>query len=146
MSQPKLENLKIKKMIFQEEIGESGTLHLQGFVQFENQVDFNKLKKILPTAHLEKTKSVAASIKYCSKKNTRSGALYTYGISDSELSKEKKPPLEQEEILDNLKELALEDPKWNEEMATYFTIPMTVEVDNYWVKYWEKEYKKKEIQ
>ncbi len=109
LSQPNFCNLKIKKMIFQEEIGKKNTKHLQGFIQFENQIDFNVLKEILPQCHLEKCKSVAASIKYCSKEDTRAGTRYVHGIPDSMLSQNKKPDLTDEEIICNLKLEAYKD-------------------------------------
>lgn len=101
--------LKIKKLIFQEEIGKEKTKHLQGFVMFKNQVDFSVVKEALPTAHIEKCKCVGASIKYCSKKDTRSGALHTFGISPAELSRVKLPPLSEEEIYNHLLELSHKD-------------------------------------
>ncbi len=109
LSQPEFFKTKIIKLIFQEEIGKENTKHLQGFVQFKNQIDFSKLKEYLPKCHLEKCKSVAASIKYCSKEDTRSGTRYTYGISPAELTHEKKPPLSEEEIMANLKADAHKD-------------------------------------
>ena len=37
---------QIIKYLAQEEVGDNGTPHLQGTVQFKNQVDFSTLKKI----------------------------------------------------------------------------------------------------
>lgn len=62
--------------IFQEETGESGTPHLQGILMFKNAVSFSKLKKMLPTAHLEVSKNKIASMRYCSKNDTRTGVIY----------------------------------------------------------------------
>lgn len=53
--------------LFGEEIGESGTPHLQGCVRFPNPVSFEKLKKQFPRAHWEKCKNWKASIAYCKK-------------------------------------------------------------------------------
>lgn len=96
---------EVKKLIFQEEIGKNKTPHLQGFVQFKNPIDFHKIKEYLPECHLEKCASIRASIKYCSKEDTRLGTRYTYGISDSELAKIKIPPLSDEELLAGLREM-----------------------------------------
>lgn len=63
--------------IFQEETGESGTKHLQGMLYFTNAVSFNTVKTMLPRAHIEKMKSKIASIKYCSKEDTRTGEIYS---------------------------------------------------------------------
>ncbi len=109
LSQPNYFPQEIKKMIFQEELGKENTKHLQGFIQFKNQIDFRQIKKYLPKCHLGKCNSVTASIKYCSKEDTRSGTRYTYGISDSELFKKKLPPLTEEELLIGLENLANEE-------------------------------------
>ncbi len=103
LSQPFFFPQKIEKLIFQEEVGLKKTKHLQGFVRFKNQVEFTNMKKWLPTAHIEKTRSVAGSIKYCSKEATRAGERYTYGISDDELNKPVKPMMTQSEILEHMK-------------------------------------------
>lgn len=106
LSQPNYFNSEISKLIFQEEIGKESTPHLQGMVQFKNQIDFHKLKEQLPKCHLEKCKSVSASIKYCSKEDTRSGTRYTYGISESEITKIKIPRLTDDEVMINLRKMA----------------------------------------
>jgi len=61
--------------IFQEETGENGTPHLQGYICFKKKDrPFNKFdnKKI----HWEKCKSPKDAIKYCSKEETRTGSIY----------------------------------------------------------------------
>ncbi len=116
LSQPHFFKNKIKKLIFQEEIGENKTKHLQGFVQFKNQVDFEIIKAQIPKCHIEKARSVAAAIKYCSKKESRSGIRYMDGISNHELWSEKKEPLTHEEIMFELKRQAwaeLEEDKFH---------------------------------
>lgn len=62
---------------FQEETGESGTKHLQGMVYYKNARSFNQMKNMFRTAHIEKMKNKIASIKYCSKEETRTGKIYT---------------------------------------------------------------------
>ena len=64
------------KYIFQEETGEKKTKHLQSFIYFDNARSFTSLKKLLPKAHLEAARNKAASIKYCSKEDTRTGKIY----------------------------------------------------------------------
>ncbi len=93
----------IKKLAFQEELGENKTLHLQGVVVFANQVGFDRVKQFLPSAHIEKCKSVAASVRYCTKEQTRVGKVVTYGIAASMLNKKKSPPKSDDEIYDILK-------------------------------------------
>lgn len=65
----------IKSYIFQEETGENGTPHLQGFVEFKNKLRPKTL--FSSRIHWEKTKNVEASIAYCSKEETRTGKVYS---------------------------------------------------------------------
>jgi hypothetical protein len=62
--------------VFQEETGAGGTPHLQGILMFKNAVSFSKLKRMLPTAHLEAARNKIASMRYCSKEDTRTGDIY----------------------------------------------------------------------
>lgn len=65
------------KYVFQEEIGDLGTKHLQGLLMFKSPRSFNSIKKLIPRAHWEPTKSKNASIRYCSKAETRAGEIYS---------------------------------------------------------------------
>ncbi len=50
------------------EIGESGTKHLQGFLSFKNPMSFSTLKKYLPKSHIEICKGGKnANLAYCKK-------------------------------------------------------------------------------
>lgn len=69
-----------KWYIFQEETGESGTPHLQGTICLQKKQRLTQLKHIEPSIHWEPTKSVKASIEYCTKYESRSGKIYSYGI------------------------------------------------------------------
>lgn len=66
-----------KTFVFQEEIGESGTHHYQGVVSFENPRSFKAIVKTFtddsgkPLAHWEKCRNLTASIRYCTKLDTR---------------------------------------------------------------------------
>lgn len=54
--------------IYGHEIGENGTPHLQGFIQFTKPTTLTKAKLYLPRAHLEPRKgSVKEAIEYCKK-------------------------------------------------------------------------------
>jgi len=76
-----LEN-EAKKFIFQEEIGEQKTPHLQGFIQFTNARSFDSVKQLLGhNVHIEKCKDINASIQYCRKKETRVKGPWAKGIN-----------------------------------------------------------------
>lgn len=52
------------------EVGDEGTPHLQGYVQFKNPVHFTSMKKIMERAHLEKAKgSPEQNFEYCTKQH-----------------------------------------------------------------------------
>lgn len=57
--------------VFQKEMGELETPHLQGVVQFKNAREFNALKTAVGRAHWEKCKNFAASKRYCCKAEGR---------------------------------------------------------------------------
>lgn len=70
-----------KWYVFQEEVGKEGTPHLQGTLCLKVKQRLTQLKKIIdPSIHWEPTKSVKASLVYCTKKETATGKLYVYGI------------------------------------------------------------------
>ncbi len=73
------------KYVFQEEVGKNNTKHLQGVVTFKNAISFRSLKKISEKIHWEKCNNLKASIRYCSKEETRAGKIYQHGIKQSEL-------------------------------------------------------------
>lgn len=62
--------------IFQEEIGESGTEHLQGTIKLKSK---GRPFELFPDIqiHWEKTNSVKNAIEYCSKEKSRNGKIYT---------------------------------------------------------------------
>lgn len=65
------------KYCFQEETGAQGTKHLQGVLYFKNARSFAAVKKMIPRAHIEKTIDFNASVRYCSKEDSRTGKIYT---------------------------------------------------------------------
>lgn len=65
-----------KKFIFQKEIGEQGTPHLQGFAEFNKKIRPDSLK-LNKTIHWEKCRNKEASIEYCKKSETATGEIYT---------------------------------------------------------------------
>ncbi len=72
-----LENLKSCDYIFQPEIGESGTPHLQGCLLFKQPKAFNQIKSLLPGAHIETMKYRKKAIAYCMKSETKTGPRHT---------------------------------------------------------------------
>jgi hypothetical protein len=49
------------------ELGDSGTPHLQGVIAFKTSYRLSQLKKLIPKAHWEPTKSLDHSVNYCTK-------------------------------------------------------------------------------
>jgi len=69
----------IKRYSFQEEVGDSGTPHLQGYLEFITKRRPLSIFKELG-AHWEKCKNTKAAIAYTQKSDTRAGKLYLKGI------------------------------------------------------------------
>lgn len=59
--------LEASTIVVGEEVGESGTPHLQGFVTFSHAMRLTALKKLSPRAHWEQAKSKEAAANYCMK-------------------------------------------------------------------------------
>lgn len=55
----------------QEEVGESGTPHIQGAVRFKLQKDFGAVKLLIPGAHIEVARRWEEAKAYCEKDDTR---------------------------------------------------------------------------
>lgn len=73
----KLESLEkqYKDSVWQSEIGESGTKHLQIGLYFKNAKTFEQVKKHFPKAHIERARNWAALKKYCNKEDTFDGKI-----------------------------------------------------------------------
>lgn len=64
----KIKDIECKYLVIGYEVGEQGTKHLQGYIQFPNPVSFNALRTMLFNAHIEKAKgSPAQNRDYCTK-------------------------------------------------------------------------------
>ncbi len=66
----------IKSLTWQIEEGEKNTPHIQGVVQFKNQMTFDTMKKKFPGAHIEVCKNFNASKHYCQKEEGRISGPY----------------------------------------------------------------------
>lgn len=63
-----LKELKYKYVILGDELGESGTPHIQGYIVFSSPISFSSIKKKIPKAHIEVSKGNAEQNReYCSK-------------------------------------------------------------------------------
>lgn len=72
----KLKDL-IKYAILADEVGESGTPHIQGFAQFYDRIRLTALKKLFPTAHFEAMRGTPSQAsEYCKK----DGRFITDGV------------------------------------------------------------------
>jgi len=76
----KITGTECLRFVFQEEIGEQGTKHLQGFIEHKNPRTMSAMKKLLERAHWEKCNNIKASIAYCQKPETRNGRVFRKGV------------------------------------------------------------------
>ncbi len=69
-----------KYTMYQLELGENCTSHIQGYVELKTAKSLKGVKKILPTAHWEERRGTQEqAIKYCSKKETRVDGPFEQG-------------------------------------------------------------------
>lgn len=67
---------EVKYLIFGKEIAETGTPHLQGFIQFKTDKSLKQVTTLLPGSHCEPTRGTACqAADYCKK----DGDFYEYG-------------------------------------------------------------------
>lgn len=85
------------KYVFQEEIGDSGTPHVQGCFYSKEPIRFETVKNMLPKCHIEPCKKWKKSIEYCSKPETRNGKVY-HNIKDLVIKYIPKDPLKGKEL------------------------------------------------
>ena len=70
-------------LVYQEEIGESGTYHFQGYCEFSQQIPFPQAKELLggPGVHIEPRRGTQEqAIAYSEKEDTRVDGPYRHGI------------------------------------------------------------------
>lgn len=81
----------VEYLVAQEETGNSGTRHLQGFLQLQSPRAMSFVKKLLPGAHLEMRKgTVKQAVEYCNKDDTRTGARMECGEVNQRASQGKR--------------------------------------------------------
>lgn len=91
--------------VFQEEIGEQGTPHLQGTLKLKKRARLTEMKRVLgKDVRWSVTKSCSASVAYCSKEDTRAGQIFTYGIELPEEVHVHEPRGWQLQVMDIIKE------------------------------------------
>lgn len=77
-----IKKLNTDYQIIGDEVGESGTPHLQGYLHFSSSVSFKTIQKAIPRAHIEVAKGSASSNRtYCSKEKVlhEAGTIPTQG-------------------------------------------------------------------
>lgn len=77
-------NSKVRGAVWQLEVGESGTPHYQGYIEFTDKMSFKAIKEILGNeAHVEARQGTREqAIAYCCKEDTRQDGPWTYGKMD----------------------------------------------------------------
>lgn len=98
-----LKSRKGMSYVFQEEMGEEGTKHLQGVFKCNSGIKWDFLKKKFPKVHWEKTGNWKEAVKYCSKEETRCGQIYK--SDDIVIKKPLKDPLNNKNLYDYQKEI-----------------------------------------
>ncbi len=68
------------KYVCQHETGESGTPHIQGYVEWSRRKRFGAVAELLRGAHLERCNNKKAAAAYCQKVETRTGDTIQKGI------------------------------------------------------------------
>lgn len=86
------------KYIWQKEMGESKTPHIQGHIVFKNPMSLTSLKKDLPRAHIEKTRNIKASEEYCQKLNTAIEGPFIKGYEEEKTLEEMLLDIEYKDV------------------------------------------------
>lgn len=105
-------------IVFQTEVGASGTPHIQGGIYFKNPRNFSAVKKLHGRAHWEKMRNLNATVTYCTKEDTWDGNQRYYRKDEKVILNNNTGAtklVKKEHILDDLKKSILKDLKedWN---------------------------------
>ena len=121
-----LKNMKYKYLIIGDEVGESGTNHLQIYVHLKSQSKFSTIKKKFPKAHIEVAKGNDKQNKeYCSKQNIL--------FEDGEVSEQGKRT-----DIENVKEIIAEGGNMRDVVAVAKSV-QSVRMAEITLKYFEKK-------
>lgn len=67
-------------VVYQHEVGQQGTDHLQGYMEFSKQQRFSAIKRLMPSAHWEKRRGTQKQAEdYCSKEESRVAGPWRFG-------------------------------------------------------------------
>lgn len=91
------------KYMFQEEMGEKGTRHLQGFFILKNGTKNTALYKRFPSVYIRPLKSEEDAKMYCSKEETRNGKQWSKGYIVLEDPLAEGIKAWQQDVLDEIK-------------------------------------------
>lgn len=91
----------------------TGREHFQVYLHNKNPIRFSRLKKLLPTAHIERRRgSVADAVAYVTKEDTRIAPIFRHGAIDVGDSEKKTTTSEYHELI-TTKGVSYEDVLWN---------------------------------
>lgn len=122
-----LKEIKYKYIVLGDEIGESGTPHIQGYIVFTSPISFSSIKKKIPKAHIEVSKGNAEQNRdYCSKQTL----LYEDG--DIPLKAGKRTDI------DHVREVLQETPSMRE-VTLVAQSYQAVKIAEQYLKYHEKK-------
>ncbi|AQR57897.1 replicase [Molossus molossus circovirus 1] len=76
-----LEDGHVRYAIYQEEIGDNGTNHFQGYIEFDRPTRLGYCKRLIPGAHFEQRRGTREEAReYCRKPDTRVGEVFETGV------------------------------------------------------------------
>lgn len=71
---------EVRYCVWQHELSESGTEHLQGYIEFAGAVGLARVRRLIPKAHWEPRRGTALEASaYCKKEETRIDGPWEYG-------------------------------------------------------------------
>ena len=79
-----IDDSKVVYVVGQLELGDNMTPHIQAFIGLNAPMLMSYIKKLLPRAHIESARDVAASKAYCQKEDTRIAGPWQFGEDKQE--------------------------------------------------------------